>query len=330
MNIKYFLVSCIWFFYINIGWSQGTLPVYSDYLSDNVFLIHPSAAGLNYEFAKLRLTHRQQWTDQQDAPYLQTLSYNQRLGLDAGIGGVFFNDKNGYHAQKGFQLAYAYHVNFGRDDALNQLSFGLSGTFVQNSVDQRSFTRPDPVIAPVVESDYYMNADFSVAYFNLDAYVFLTIKNLVLNTKSASDERLSSVNLRRYLLNVGYFFGWEKRFQFEPSLMFQYVEQTQEKTLDINAKIYGLFGTDKRAYVALSYRQSLDDNPIQELSQLSPILGIEIGRYSFTYTYSQQLSDLSFNYGGFHQLTFGINLFGKPRMRAYFPQYNPYMYRNDN
>jgi len=330
MKIKNILTISILVLYSKVGWTQGTLPLYSDYLSDNIFLVHPSVAGLSYEFAKLRMTHRQQWTSQEDAPSLQTLSYHQRLGLNAGLGGMLFNDKNGYHAQKGIQLTYAYHVNFGRDDARNQLSFGLAGTFVQNSVDQRSFSRPDPVISRVVESDYYVNADFSMAYFNLDGYAFFTVKNLLLNTKSASEKRLETVNLRRYLINVGYFFGWEKRFQFEPSVMLQYVEQTQEKILDLNAKIYGLIGTDKRAYVALSYRRSLDDNPIEELSQITPILGFEMGRYSFTYTYSQQLGDLSFDYGGFHQLTLGINLFGKPRMRGYFPQYNPFLFRNDN
>ena len=33
-------------FFITEGSSQETLPIYSDYLSDNVYLVHPSAAGI--------------------------------------------------------------------------------------------------------------------------------------------------------------------------------------------------------------------------------------------------------------------------------------------
>jgi hypothetical protein len=46
------------------------IPVYSD-LTDNYYLIHPSMAGAN---AKVRLTGRKQWFDQDDAPELQTLT----------------------------------------------------------------------------------------------------------------------------------------------------------------------------------------------------------------------------------------------------------------
>ncbi|TDA83429.1 type IX secretion system membrane protein PorP/SprF, partial [Halomonas marinisediminis] len=51
------------------------MPIYSDYLSDNVYLVHPAAAGVG-NAAKLRLTHRQQWSDNENAPSLQTLSYH--------------------------------------------------------------------------------------------------------------------------------------------------------------------------------------------------------------------------------------------------------------
>ena len=42
------------------GYSQEVLPVYSDYLSDNYYLLHPSMAGAA-NCSKLRLTIRQQW-----------------------------------------------------------------------------------------------------------------------------------------------------------------------------------------------------------------------------------------------------------------------------
>ena len=186
----------------NIVTAQGTLPIYSDYLSDNIYLIHPTAAGIG-NCGKFRLTHRGQWSDNSDAPSLQTLSFHNRFGEKAAVGGIFFNDRNGFHSQLGFQGTYAYHLNFGRDEALNQLSFALSATFVQNKVDQRSFSIPDPVISQIVETDSYINSDFSIAYHNLDGFAYLTVKNLLLNTQDSENNNFRSLNLRRYLFNVG-------------------------------------------------------------------------------------------------------------------------------
>ena len=61
------------------SFSQEGIAVYSDYLSDNYYLIHPSMAGAA-NCAKIRLTARKQWFDQVDAPALQTLSFNGRVG----------------------------------------------------------------------------------------------------------------------------------------------------------------------------------------------------------------------------------------------------------
>jgi len=324
------IVALAFLFGHNIIIAQGTLPIYSDYLSDNIYLIHPSAAGIGNN-AKLRLTHRQQWSGNSDAPSLQTISFNNRLGKSAALGGVFFNDKNGFHSQLGVQGTYAYHLNFGRDEALNQLSFGISATFVQNSVDQRSFVIPDPIISQVVESDSYFNADLSFAYHNLDGFIYVTVKNLLLNTQDAENKTLRNINLRRYLLNVGYFFGLGKTIQVEPSIMMQYVERTQEKLVDVNAKVYKTLGTNKRLWLGFSYRSSLDNNEIEELSQVTPIAGLEFDKYLISYTYTQQLGDITFQNGGYHQFTLGINLFQKrPKDRGYVPNYNPFLYKKDN
>lgn len=90
--------------------AQETLPIYTDYLSDNVFLVHPSAAGIGNS-SKLRLTARQQWIGVPNAPALQTVSFHTKFGEEsnAGYGLVLFNDKNGFHSQQGMQGAYAYH-----------------------------------------------------------------------------------------------------------------------------------------------------------------------------------------------------------------------------
>jgi type IX secretion system PorP/SprF family membrane protein len=320
----------VFFLKLNIVKAQGTLPIYSDYLSDDIYLVHPSAAGIGNS-GKLRLTHRQQWSNNDDAPTLQTISFHNRINEKIGLGGMIFNDKNGFHSQLGVQATYAYHLNFGRDDALNQVSLALSASYTQNSIDQRNFIIPDPIISQIVESDSYFNADFSIAYHNLDGFIYFTTKNLFLNVQDSQNRNLRNINLRRFLLNAGYFFGWGKHFQVEPSVMFQYVSSTKEKLIDINTKVYQTFGDKKRAWFAISYRRSLENNNNQNLSQITPIVGLEFNRYLFSYTYTQQFGDITFQNGGYHQFTLGINLFPKkPKDRGYIPNYNEFMYKNDN
>lgn len=60
------------------NYSQVTSPIYQDYLSDNVYLVHPSAAGIGNS-SKLRMTARQQWAGIPDAPTLQTLSFHSKF-----------------------------------------------------------------------------------------------------------------------------------------------------------------------------------------------------------------------------------------------------------
>ncbi|MDJ0646148.1 MAG: type IX secretion system membrane protein PorP/SprF [Flavobacteriaceae bacterium] len=332
IRLGIFFIGILFFMPPQLTGAQGTFPIYSDYLSDNIYIIHPTAAGLGNS-AKLRLTHRQQWSGNEDAPALQTISFHNRITERMALGGMIFNDRNGFHSQLGVQATYAYHLNFGIDqeETLKQVSFALSGSFTQNSVDQRSFTIPDPVISRIVESDSYFNVDFSTAYFNYESYAYFTIRNLLLNTRNSVDSEFESINLRRYLLTLGHFFGWRRRHQFEPSIMLQYVERTKELTADINFKYYRLLGEDKRVWLAASFRRSFDDNDVQELSQITPIAGIEYKRYLFSYTYTQQLGDIAFQNGGYHQFTLGVNLFYKrPKDRGYIPQYNPFLFKKQN
>ncbi|MET2985676.1 PorP/SprF family type IX secretion system membrane protein [Aureibaculum conchae] len=303
--------------------AQGTLPVYTDYLSDNVFLLHPSAAGIG-NCAKLRLTHRQQWSGVSESPALQTLSYHQRIGESVGLGGVIFNDKNGYHAQKGISITYAYHVNFGREQALNQLSLALTGAFVQNSVDGSDFVSiiPDVALSEIIKSDSYYNTDFSIGYHYIDAFSYLTIKNVLLQTNKSKNYNYKSLNLRRYLFTLGYYWGRNNGVQFEPSIMLQLIERTSELSMDINLKAYKKIGDYKQIWAGLSYRNSMEENVIENLKQLTPIIGFDYKRFQFSYTYTKQFGNIVLDNNGHHQITLGVNLFCTPQRAKGCPNIN--------
>ena len=321
MNLRRFYLALTVFLTTISVYSQEGLPVYSDYLSDNYYLLHPSMAGAA-SCTKVRLTARQQWFGQQDAPALQTLSINGAVGERSGLGAIVFNDKNGYHSQKGLKLTYSHHIMFSRDNVdLNQLSFGMSAGFIQSQLDETDFELEngfDPAVYGIVQSASYFNMDIGASYNFLDFYVHATVKNALASDRKLYTDR-EPVNLRRFILNAGYTFGDAETIMWEPSFMFQLVTQTQEKTVDLNLKAFKEldFG---RVWGGLSYRRSLDGaqfiegNSVgdQKLQYITPILGVNVKNFMFSYTYSHLMGDVKFDSGGFHQITLGINLFCKP------------------
>jgi type IX secretion system PorP/SprF family membrane protein len=317
-KLKFFLG----FFLVSLySFSQEGIAVYSDYLSDNYYLIHPSMAGAA-SCDKIRLTARKQWFDQSDAPALQTLSYNGRVGERSGVGIILFNDKNGYHSQKGMKLTYAHHIMFSRDEFdLNQLSFGVSADFFQSELDETEFLQSgdfDPIInGTIVQKDAYFNLDIGASYNYLDFYVHGTVKNAI-ETRREIYTEYESDNLRKYLLSAGYVFGDRDRILWEPSILFQLVDKTKEKSIDINMKAYKNFDFGK-LWGALSYRRSFDGAEYlsgssissQKLQYITPIIGVNFDKFMFAYTYSYLSGPVNFDTGGFHQITLGIDLFCK-------------------
>ncbi|MDE3741453.1 type IX secretion system membrane protein PorP/SprF [Maribacter polysaccharolyticus] len=311
--------------------AQEGVPVYFDYLSDNYYLVYPSMAGIG-EGGKIRATVRKQWFSVDDAPNLQTLNAHFRLGDGpSGVGAIFFNDANGYHSQTGLKLTYAHHLKLGGDVRyLNQLSFGMSAGLLQSNLDESEFRSviPDPIITGGKNSVSYFNLDLGMSYSLMEFYAHFAVLNILgsgrdLYTANEFD------NLRRYLISGGYVFG-RNEWQYEPSILFQLTEFTEEKTMDINFKVYKDvdFG---RIWGGLSYRRSFDGAQYlvdgsfgeQRLQLITPIVGANIKNFMVSYNYSYQMGDVRFDNGGFHQITLGYD-FGQSERRydCYCPAAN--------
>ena len=268
--------------------------------------------------AKLRITGRQQWLGQDDAPQLLTASINSRIGdSPSAVGGILYTDKNGYHSQNGAYATYAHHLMFSRNEIdLNMLSFGLSAGFIQYRLDESAFLDGgyDPIIAGIDQSSANFNIDFGMSYHFINAYAHATVKNVLKNEGVNNDIEITS-NLRRYLLSVGNVFrGKREGMSFEPSILAQYEEGTKETTLDFNFKVYQDFEKSKM-YFGISYRRSLngakdfngDEIKGQKLQYITPLVGVSYKQFVFAYTYSYQANSIVFNNGGFHQFSIGYN-----------------------
>ena len=321
--------------------AQEGIPVYFDYLSDNYYLVFPSMAGIG-EGGKIRATARKQWFDVDDAPSLQTINAHFRIGdTPSGIGAILFNDANGYHSQTGLKLTYAHHLRMGSSDmrVLNQLSFGLSGTVLQSSLDETEFrsVTPDPAVSGIKLSASYTNVDIGISYNFQEFYTHFAVTNALTGSKrnvyyrdrQDNPDQLVIDNIRRYLVSAGYVIG-RSEWQVEPSILFQMTEFTKEKTMDINTKVYKDvdFG---RIWGGLSYRRSFDGAQFQttngfgeqRLQLVTPIVGANINNFMVSYNYSYQMGDIRFDNGGFHQITIGYD-FGQTERKydCYCPAAN--------
>ena len=320
MRIKrLFILAVSVLFYAQFANAQEGLPVYSDYLTDNYYLIHPSMAGVA-NCSKIRITGRQQWFGDDDAPKLLTASINGRIGeSQSGIGGIVYSDKNGYHSQTGAYLTYAHHIMFSRSEVdLNMLSFGLSFGAIQYKLDETSFLQDgyDPIIAGIEQSATNFNVDFGFSYHLYEFYAHATVKNLLKNEGiNFNEQGLSYDNLRTYLVSVGNTFNnYGSDWSFEPSVMFMYRDATEEASFDFNVKAYKQMEFGK-LWGGLSYRRSLDGAEFvdgsgvssQKLQYITPLLGVNLDNFMFAYTYSYQANSVVFNNGGFHQITLGYN-----------------------
>ena len=314
-----------------IAFSQEGIPVYSDYLSDNLYLLHPSMAGAA-SYNQIRLTARNQWFDQNEAPNLQTLAFNARVGERSGIGAIFFNDRNGYHSQTGGYVTYAHHIKFSRNDYvdLNQLSFGLSFGLIQSKLDETQFdpTDFDPIIGGIIQSTSYFNVDAGLSYNFLNFSGHFTIKNLIFQNRSIYSSDYESANQRKYMISAAYAIGnYGETWTYEPSFMFQIQERTGEQSIDINGKVYKIMEFGK-LWGGISYRNSFDgaeylngvDIANQKLQYLTSVIGININNFMFAYTYTQQMGNVKFDSGGYHQITLGINFLGGRAKPYYCPR----------
>lgn len=321
--------------------AQEGIPVYFDYLSDNYYLVFPSMAGIG-EGGKIRATARKQWFDVDDAPSLQTINAHFRIGdTPSGIGAIIFNDANGYHSQTGLKLTYAHHLRMGSSDmrVLNQLSFGLSATILQSSLDETEFrsVTPDPAVSGIKLSASYTNVDIGISYNFQEFYTHFAVTNALTGSKrnvyyrdrQDNPDELVIDNIRRFLISTGYVFG-KSEWQVEPSILFQMTEFTKEKSIDVNAKVYKdvNFG---RIWGGLSYRRSFDGAQFQDsgsfgeqrLQLVTPIVGANFKNFMVSYNYSYQMGDIRFDNGGFHQITLGYD-FGQTERKydCYCPTAN--------
>ena len=296
--------------------AQYRMPIYSDYLTDNYYILHPAMAGAHYEGMKIRTSLRTQWLEVANAPSMQTLNVHARVGDKSGIGGMFFNDKNGFHANTGVQATYAHHLNFYRgQDEINQLSFGLSAGGIFNQHDQTTF---DPSAEAVLKGGQVnsssMYVDVGLTYNLVSFYTHITVQNLVFKGKDISDQVFLKSPMR-FLVSVGNFFELKPKWALEPSFLVDYIQYVDRPNVDMSLKSHHSI-RQTQLWVGTSYRKGLTNTLTnnataaysESFNQFTLLVGAKHQNWKFSYAYTVGLGDIIINNTGFHQLTLGIDI----------------------
>jgi type IX secretion system PorP/SprF family membrane protein len=297
--------------------AQFQLPVYTDYLTDNYFLVHPATAGAQLEGVKIRMTQRSQWQGVSNAPSLQTVNAHGRIGLKSGLGTVFYNDKNGFQKQMGASVTYAHHINLilGNRE-IHQLSFGLSAGVLNSTHDQTQFASylGDPLVEGTTVKSNGFHMDLGLTYIRYQLYTHLTLKNLIFKGQNITDN-ISLDKGKKWIVNAGYFFAFNQNTTLEPSMMIQLVEYADLPSIDLNLKSHHPINNLKLSFGA-SYRFGTQPNASvfskenlnQTHKQLTGLTSLQFKRFSISYTYTHSFEDVQIAPFNGHQLTLGFDL----------------------
>jgi type IX secretion system PorP/SprF family membrane protein len=310
--MKKFIISLV-FMAVTSGYSQElNLPVFTQYLADNPFILSPAFAGIG-DNLRIRANGLTQWVGIKDAPQNQSLFADFRILDRSGIGISVYNDKNGYTRQTGAKISFAHHLIL--DYYSKQyLSFGMSYNFnsFRINIDEFSTTPNHPILDPSITDNRYTmnnNFDISVLYRYENFFASLNANNILRKNidkyKGVEPDLLSN-----FQLYSGYTFrdGENRNIEYEPSVYYQFFASDQRSSTDLNFKYKRYNRYEDYYWVGVSYR-FLNDQLLKPLSA-GPMVGFMKSKFYFGYSYQVFFNDLGSHNSGTHMITIGVDFLG--------------------
>ena len=296
---------------VSYGYSQElNLPVFTQYLADNDFIISPTYAGIG-DNLKIRANGLTQWVGIKNAPDNQSVYADFRISNRSGVGISAYNDKNGNTRQKGIKFSFAHHLTL--DYKTKQfLSFGVSYNINSFRIEIENFntTYDVPIIDPAITDDRSIsnnNFDAGILYRYGAFYMSFNANNLI-SKDTESNIGLEPSRLLNYQLYSGFVLKSNKNkdVEFEPSVFFQMFDSDKRSSTDLNFKYRRFNRKGDYYWIGASYR-FLNDQFLKPLN-IGPMAGVMYNKIYFAYSYQATLNDLSGFNSGTHMITIGLNL----------------------
>jgi len=288
-------------------------PMISQYMM-NKFLVNPALAGVK-GYTNISFTARQQYSMLENEPQTFILSGDTRLLEDSwirrkqkvekkaknasrnkniGIGGYFFNDRNGITNRTGLQFTYAYHINF---DNQYQLSFGLSVIGYQFKLDARNaliYSTNDPLLNNHKTTFFVPDANAGIYVSGKGLYAGLSASQLFGSYIKLGQNKFENYKtLRHFYLVGGYKWLVSHAVVLEPSLLAR--STVDAFVMDATLRLF--YQTDY--WIGATYRTN---------KTLALMAGFMVDDVYLGYAYDATLGAIQNYSGGSHELMVGIRL----------------------
>ena len=209
---------------------------------------------------------------------------------NVGVGGYFFNDRNGAVERIGFKGTYAYHINFQQ----SQLSFGLSAVAYQFRLDDDLITLADPgdpIWLGANKSVFIPDADAGIYYTARNYWAGFSMDQLFESTLKIGDSGYDRyVMERNYYLMGGYDFELNRDMVLTPSALVKFAENGK-----LQADISGKFYFQQNYWGGLTYRTG---------HAIIVMAGVSIDKLIFGYAFDIGLNSIMKHSYGTHEFTF--------------------------
>ncbi len=284
------------------------LPVFTQYLADNDYVVSPTFAGIGNNF-RIRLNGLTQWVGIENAPKNSALYTDVRLGNQSGVGISAYIDRNGNTQQKGMKFSFAHHIIL--DYITEQyLSFGVSYNInmFRLAIENFDTNQENPIIDPGITGDRSItNHNFDVgALYRIKDFWFSANANNILSKDIDPFSDIEPDALLNLQFYTGYVIKSSNYSQFEPSAFVQYFTSDGRSTTDLNFKYRRYNGNDDYYWIGGSYR-FLNDQIMQPLN-LGPMVGLKKSFFYIAYAYQVTFNGLTGYNSGTHAVTIGFDL----------------------
>jgi len=288
---------------VTFSYSQEmNVPVASQYLADNPYVISPSYAGIGDNF-RINLNGYKQWVGIEESPNSQALYADFRVLSQSGVGLSLYNDSNGNTKQAGGKATFAHHIILNYYTK-QYLSFGLSYIYNSFRIDLPNNLPPDQAIT---DNRATTNNNFEVGllYRYGPFYLSGTATNILKKNTDFYTTKLEPNLLANYQLYTGYVIKLPNRTELEPSAFYQLFQSDGRSNTDLNIKYRKFNRYEDYWWVGASYR-FLNDQIGKPLG-VGPLVGFTKGYFSMGYSYQLTLDEnlISTN-SGTHSLTIGF------------------------
>ncbi len=284
------------------------LPVFTQYLADNDFVVSPTFAGIGDNF-RIRANGLTQWVGIKNAPQNVAVYADIRMGNRSGAGISAYGDRNGNTRQQGMKFSFAHHLIL--DLKTEQyLSFGISYNInsFRIAIEDFSTTYENPTVDPYVTDDRSTtNHNFDVgALYRIGEFWLSANANNILQKDIDSFADIEPQSLLNLQLYSGYTIKKSNYSEFEPSAYFQLFASDGRSSTDLNFKYRRYNGNNDFYWVGASVR-FLNDQFMQPLN-IGPMAGLKKSVFYISYAYQLTLNDLTTYNTGTHAITIGFDL----------------------